>query len=102
MRSLCSMWMGLVAMKVWMRERVAVAVHVALAGPGQGRDHGPLGPLGHGPDRLEVAHRGLREPRLDDVDAQPGQLLGDLYLGLGVEVDAWCLLPVAQGGVEDD
>src|SRR4030095_13735174 len=39
---------------------------------------------------------------LDAVDGQLGQLLGDLYLGLGVEVDPWGLLPVTQGGVKDD
>ncbi len=43
----------------------------------------------------------IGNPGLQDVHVQPGELLGDLdLLGLG-EGDAGCLLPVAQGGVED-
>src|SRR5213079_3133865 len=56
---------------------------------------------GHRPYRLEVALGGLREACLDHVDAEPGQLLGDLDLVLGVEVDARRLLAVPQGRVED-
>jgi hypothetical protein len=83
-------------------QRVAGPVHVLGPGPGQGGDDRPLDPPGHGLDGFEVAHRGLREAGLDHVDAQPGQLFGDLYLRLRVQVDAWCLLAVAQCGVEDD
>ena len=50
---------------------------------------------------LEVARRGDREPGLDDVDAQAGELLRDLELLAGVERDAGRLLAVAQRRVED-
>ena len=44
---------------------------------------------------------GDREPGLDDVDAEPRELLGDLELLAARERDAGRLLAVAQGGVED-
>src|SRR5436190_1941486 len=52
-------------------------------------------------DRLEVARARDREARLDHVDAQPGQLLRDLELLLGVQRDARRLLAVAQRRVKD-
>jgi hypothetical protein len=55
-----------------------------------------------GPHRVEVAGRGDREARLDDVDAQPCELLRDLELLGAVEADPRRLLAVAQGGVEED
>src|SRR4030095_11804582 len=51
--------------------------------------------------RLEIARRGDREAGLDDVDAEPRELVGDLELLLLVERDPGRLLPVAQGRVED-
>ena len=50
---------------------------------------------------LEVARRGDREAGLDHVDAEPGELAGDLDLLLRVQRDARGLLAVAQGRVED-
>src|SRR4029453_2059085 len=82
-------------------ERLGGTVDVAGRGPAQGRDGAALDPLGYRPYRGEVAGGGLREAGLDDVDAQPRQLLRDLDLGPGVEVDAGRLLSVSQGGVED-
>jgi hypothetical protein len=53
-------------------------------------------------DRLEVALRGDREPGLDHVDAHGLQDLGDAELLVDGHRAAGRLLPVAQGGVEDD
>ena len=57
---------------------------------------------GDRPHGLEVADRGDREARLDDVDAQAGELVCDLELLGAVQRDARRLLTVAQRGVEDD
>ena len=62
---------------------------------------GPCTRLGDGLDRFEVALAGDREPGLDHVDPESGQLLGDLELLAHVEGDAGRLLAVPQGGVED-
>jgi hypothetical protein len=69
---------------------------------GQAADDRALDLLGDRPHRLEVAGRGDREARLDDVDAQPRELLRDLELLGAVEADPRRLLAVAQGGVEED
>jgi len=45
--------------------------------------------------------RGDREAGLDDVHAEPRELLGDLELLGGVQRDAGRLLAVAQRRVED-
>ena len=80
------MWMSLVAMKVWMRGRsesltafqaasmscMAVRASPQITGPcdlARDRLHG-----------LEVAGRGDREAGLDDVDAEPRELVRDLDL----------------------
>jgi hypothetical protein len=52
--------------------------------------------------RLEVVGRRDGEARLDDVHAQPRELLGDLHLLVGVERGARRLLAVAQSRVEDN
>ena len=77
------------------------AVDVLLVAPGQAADDraGDLG--GDGPHGLEIAHRGDREARLDDIDAQPRKGPGHLELLGQVHARARRLLAVAQGGVED-
>ena len=61
MRSLCSRWMSLVAMKVWMRPRSASRTSlpgngdVLLAGPRQRSDNHIGHLVGNRADRLEVA-----------------------------------------------
>ena len=70
-------------------------------GAGQAGDGGVLGPpgdLGHG---LEIAVRGDREARLDDVDAHGVEQFGDLELFLEGHRGAGALLAVAERGVED-
>src|SRR5439155_3393280 len=52
-------------------------------------------------DRLEVAGRADREAGLDDVHAEPSELVRDLELLRRVERDARRLLAVAQRRVED-
>jgi hypothetical protein len=86
-------------------QRVARAADVLGVTAGQGGDDGSalLGAdrVGDGLDRLVVALAGDREARLDDVDLQAVQLLGDLQLLLDVQGDAGGLLAVPQGRVED-
>ena len=108
-RSLCFMCVSLVAMKTWMRARSAccdglpAAVDVGEGRAGQAADDRARGPpAAMACDRLEVALAGDREAGLDDVDAEAGELLGDLELLAHVERDARRLLAVAQRGVEDD
>ena len=101
------MWMSLVEMNVWIRQRsapfsasaarsmspVVVRASAAITGPlHAGRDLA---------DRVELAVGGDREAGLEDVDVQPGELLGDLDLLGPRERDPGGLLAVAQGGVED-
>ncbi len=51
--------------------------------------------------RLEVSLGGDREPGLYYVYLQAGKLAGYLYLLFYRQGDAWRLLAVAEGGVED-
>ena len=82
--------------------RLAGPVDVLHAGrarqPGDGRLLDALGDLAHG---LEVAVRGDREARLDDVDPHLVEEVGDLDLLLQRHGGAGALLAVAQRGVED-
>ena len=82
------------------------AIDVALAGarqPGDDRRVFELTHLARNPaHRLEIARRGDGEARLDHIDAQPRQLMGDLQLLVDVQRRARRLLAVAQRGVEDD
>ena len=82
-------------------DRAPGGVDVRLVGARQPADHRALDVAGDLLDRLEVAGRGDREARLDHVDAEPCELLGDLDLLLRVERDPGRLLAVAQRGVED-
>ena len=63
---------------------------------------GPVDGAGDCLHRLEVALARDREAGLDVVDAETGELLGDLELLHRVEGDARGLLTVPQGRVEDD
>jgi hypothetical protein len=54
-------------------------------GAGEPGDDRTLDLAGDRLDGLEVAGRGDREPGLDDVDAQPGELMRDLELLHGVQ-----------------
>src|SRR4051794_17980121 len=69
---------------------------------GEAGDDRALDLPGDRADGLEVARRGDREARFDDVDTQARELVGDLELLVRVERDAGRLLAVAQRGVEDD
>jgi hypothetical protein len=101
------MWMSEVETKVWMRGRSAsrTASHARSTSAGLARarpaDDRSMDLARDGLDGLEVAGRGDREARLDDVDAQARELVGDLELLGRVERDAGRLLAVAQRGVED-
>jgi hypothetical protein len=84
------------------RERLGGARDVLVVGARQ-RTHRRI--LDHGgdrPNRLEVAVAGGRETRLDDIDLQPLQLLGDAQLFLARHRSARTLFAVAQGGIEND
>src|SRR4051812_45749414 len=65
-------------------------------------DHGALDLAGDRLHCLEVAGRGDREAGLDHVDPQARELVGDLELLARVQRDPGALLPVPQGGVEDE
>ena len=101
------MWISLVEMNVWIRQRSAPfsASAARVMSPGMVRASAAItGPLHAGrdlADRLELALARDGEARLEDVDAQTGELLRDLdLLGAG-ERDPGRLLAVAERGVED-
>ena len=81
--------------------RLPRPVDVLHAGSGERGDDRTAYRAGDGLDRVEVALAGDREPGLDDVDAETGELLGDLQLLADVERDARRLLTVTQRRVED-
>ena len=87
--------------RVRVLDRVLRRVDVGHVGAGQAGDDRSFDGAGDGLHRLEVARRGDREARLDHVDAQARELLGDLQLLLRVQRDARRLLAVAQRRVED-
>jgi hypothetical protein len=76
-------------------------IDVREPGAGQAGDGRAAHALGDGLDGLEVTRAGDREAGLDDVDAEMGELLGDLELLGHVQRDAGRLLAVPQRGVED-
>ena len=78
------------------------AVDVLERGARKATDDRTGDAAGDGLHALEVALAGDGEAGLDDIDAETGQLLGDLDLLALVEGDAGRLLTVAQRGVEDD
>ena len=105
--SLRSMWMSLVAINVWMRGRaesliafqaasmscLLVRAKPQMTGPSTSRAIACTDSKSPG----EV----IGKARLDDVHAQPRELVGDLQLLLAVQRDAGRLLAVAQRRVED-
>ena len=82
-------------------DRFPTAVDVGPVGAGEPGDDRPLHGARDGLHGLEVALARHREPRLDDVDPEARQLLGDLELLGDVEGDTWRLLAVSQRRVED-
>ena len=77
------------------------AVDVLVVAPRQAAD-GRAGDLaGNGPDRLEIADRGDRETRLDDIDPQTREHPRHFELLDQIHARARRLLAVAQGRVED-
>ena len=77
------------------------AVDVLVSRACEPADDRVLGALGDLVDGGEVALRRDRKAGLDDVDTQPRELLRDLDLLLGVELDPRRLLAVSQRRVED-
>ena len=95
-------------------DRFPGLVDVVLVGTGQPGDHrrctpcaafvAPRAPpdrVGDPFDRLQVSWARSRKPCLHDIDAEPGQLAGDLQLFLGVERGTRALFAVPQRGVKD-
>src|SRR5438128_10525542 len=80
---------------------LAGPVDVAGHDAREGRDDRPAHRVGDLADGLELAVGGDREPGLDDVDVQAGQLLRDLDFFGPSERDAGRLLAVAERRVED-
>ena len=79
----------------------AGAVDVPRHAAGEAGDDGVRELFADGLDGLEVALGGDGEAGLDDVDAEGGELPGDLDLLPHVERGAGRLLAVAERGVED-
>ena len=82
-------------------DRLPRTVDVTRVRAGQARHDRSFDLAGDRLDGLEVAGRRDRKARLDHVDAQARELMGDLELLGRVERDARRLLAVAQRGVED-
>ena len=76
-------------------------VEVLAARPRERRDGGSAHGRCDCAHAFEVAGRGDREPRLDHVDPERVERVGDLHLLVGREGDARRLLAVSQGGVEN-
>ena len=70
------------------RERLAGRVEVVTDGSGEGGDGRRLDGGRHRARALEVTGRRAREAGLDDVDAEPLELLSDLRLLVGLQRDA--------------
>ena len=98
---------GVDARALGVAHRLPGAVDVGGVGTRQAGDHGSMDLAGDRLHGLEVAGRGDREARLDDVDAQARELVGDLELLGRVERDAratarrraaWCRRSVLGRG----
>mgnify|MGYP007084794953 CR=1 FL=1 len=74
---------------------------VRLRRPRQSADSSPQPLRGDPLHRLGLALRGYGEAGLDDVDAEPVELVGDGDLVLDGEGDPWGLLPIPQGRIQD-
>ena len=83
-------------------DRLGTTVDVVEGGAREAAHDGILGALGDLVDRGEVAIRGDRESRLDDVDAHLVEQFCDFELFLVRHGRARALLAVAQGRVEDN
>ena len=77
------------------------AVDVLRARAGKATDRGALHFLRDAPHSLEIARRAVRKASLDDVHAEPGQLLGHHQLLVGIHRRAGRLLAVPERRVED-
>jgi hypothetical protein len=97
------MWIALVAMKTCRRERRAPASASTAASTSSSFARASAATVARSATSatLEVAGRGDREARLDHVDAEPLELLGDLRLLVRLQRDAGRLLAVPKRGVED-
>ncbi len=93
---------GVNARPLGVLDGVPAGAYVALGAAGQAADDGTLHLASDGLHGREVARAAGREARLDDVHAQPRQLMGYLQLLRGVQAAARRLLAVAQSGVEED
>ncbi len=95
-------------MKVWIRadlgagEGLARGVDIAIHGAGQAADGAVLDDRGYRLDGLEVARTGDGETRLDNVNPQLFQGLGNAHLFLLGHGGARTLLAVPEGGIEND
>jgi hypothetical protein len=74
---------------------------VLLVDAGETGDPGSLDLGSDAGDGLEVSLTGNGKARLYNVNLQAGELAGYLYFLLHGQGDAWRLLAVAEGGVED-
>src|SRR5215211_4432427 len=75
--------------------------YILLVDAGETCDPRPPDLRGDAAHRLEIPLGGDREPGLYYVHLQAGELAGYLYLLFYGQGDAWGLLTVAEGGIED-
>ena len=105
--SLNSRWIALVARKTWIRGGSACLTASQARSMSSSRQRaspqmtGTADGSGDLADGLEVAGRSDGEARLDDVDSQVDQRLGDLHFLGEVHAGAGRLLAVAQRRVEN-
>ena len=76
-------------------------IDVLGARPGETADRRAFDLLRDAPDRLEIPRRAVGEACLDDVDAEPRQLLGHHHFFLHIHAGARGLFPIPQRRIED-
>ena len=82
-------------------ERLGGPFNIGLCGPRKPADDESLHLGGDPPNGLVVAGTGDREPRLDNIDAEAGELLRYCNLRLSVESYARRLFSIPEGGIEN-
>src|SRR5690554_3375251 len=106
--SLCCIWIGEVAIKVWIRPQAARPIaggartKSLLRARGKAANGGIPDAFGNGLDRLEVTLAGNRETRFDHIHPELFQHLGNTKLFVLVHGGARALLAIPESGIEND
>src|ERR1700688_4374923 len=78
------------------------AFDIRTAGTGKSNDDGAANDAGNSPYRFKITVGGNGESGLDDINAETVQLMRQAQLFLVIHAATGRLLPVAQGGIEND